>query len=217
VDVIGHQWWWEFHYPEIGVVVANEPHLPVGRNVAFDLHSDDVIHSFWFPRLGGKRDVVPNHVNHMWYMPAEAGEYLGQCAEYCGTSHANMRMKAIADDPADWDRWVKAQQAPAAAVTPATAKGAELFNNRGCTGCHNIVGVNAEAGKTNSETSKIGPNLTHFGSRTTLAAGLYPNDRARLADWLRDPPAMKPGSLMPKLGLGEDDITALVDYLESLK
>jgi cytochrome c oxidase subunit II len=216
VEVIGHQWWWEFRYPSLGIVTANEPHLPVGQNVGFDLRSDDVIHSFWFPRLGGKRDVVPNHVNRMWFMPETPDVYLGQCAEFCGTSHANMRMRAIADSPADWGSWVAAQQAPAM-TTPEAARGVELFNTRGCIGCHNIVGVNAQTFQINAESGKIGPNLTHVGSRTTIAAGLFENNPTEMANWLRDPPAMKPGSLMPKLGLSEDDISALVAYLESLK
>jgi cytochrome c oxidase subunit 2 len=128
-----------------------------------------------------------------------------------------MRMRAYADSETDWSKWVAAQQTPAVAATPATAKGAELFNTRGCTACHNMVGVNTQTFQTNAESGKIGPNLTHVGGRSTIAGGLFENNPTEMANWLRDPPSRKPGSLMPKLGLAEDDITALVAYLESLK
>jgi cytochrome c oxidase subunit 2 len=227
IQVVAHQWWWEFRYPEQNLVTANEVHLPVGRTVSFLLNSDDVIHSFSFPRLGGKRDVTPTHINHLWLdAPKEPGPpdgYLGQCAEFCGASHANMRMRAFVDSQADFDAWVRQQQAPAAAAGPEVAKGAELFNTRGCAACHTIVGINAQPG-TDSEQllnhnnpGKLGPNLTHVGSRKTIAGGILYNTTEDLKTWLRNPPEVKPGALMPNLNLNEDDIAALVAYLESLK
>jgi cytochrome c oxidase subunit 2 len=213
VEVVAHQWWWEFRYPELNVVTANELHLPVNRDVDFDLKSADVVHAFWFARLGGKRDVVPTHTNKIWYKtPAEPGPpegYLGQCAEFCGASHANMRMLAFVDSQADFDIWAKNQTAPAASPTPAAARGAETFQRSACIGCHTIAGTPAAG--------KVGPDLTHIGSRTTIAAGLLKNAPNEMARWLRDPPEVKPGSLMPKLGMSENDIADLVVYLESLK
>ena len=217
VEVYGHQWWWEFRYPELNppVVTANELHMPVGKYVSLELKSADIIHAFWIPRIGGKRDVTPNHTNVIWFdAPTEPGMFLGQCAEFCGTSHANMRTRGIVQSQADFDAWVRTQQSPAAVTSGA---GAELFRTRGCIACHQIAGVNAQQSQAFVETSLIGPNLTHIGSRTTIAAGMFPNDAQHMADWLRDPPAMKPGSRMPKLGLNDQDITALVAYLDSLK
>jgi cytochrome c oxidase subunit 2 len=211
VEVIGHQWWWEFRYPDLNVVTANEVHMPAGRGINFELKSADVVHAFWLPRLGGKRDVLPTHTYYLWLdAPSEPGMYLGQCAEYCGISHANMRVRGFVDSQADFDSWVRNQQTPAATpVSAEAARGAEVFQRSACIGCHNIAGTNARG--------QIGPDLTHIGSRTSIAAGLYENNRTEMARWIRDPPAMKPGSLMPKLGMSEDDIAAIVAYLESLK
>ena len=210
IEVIGKQWWWEFRYPEQNVVTANEVHLPIGRQIQFDITSTDVIHSFWFPRLGGKRDVVPNHTNQIFLVAQEPDVYLGQCAEYCGTSHANMRMRAITQSQADFDAWVRNQQAPAAQPTGGLeAQGAQVFQRSACIGCHTVAGTNA-AGTT-------GPNLTHVGSRLTLAAGLIDNTPENLANWIRNPQAIKPGALMPAGLISEEDLPAVVAYLESLK
>jgi cytochrome c oxidase subunit 2 len=223
VQVVGHQWWWEYQYLDFNppIVTANELRMPVGKNVSLQLESADVIHSYWLPRLGGKRDVVPNHTNHIWFdapqQPGPPEGYLGQCAEFCGASHANMRARGFVDSQADFDAWVRTQQSAAVAPSPSVAQGADLFKTRGCVGCHQIVGVNATAAQTFASSGLIGPNLTHVGSRTTIAAGTLPNDPQSMAAWLRDPPAVKPGSRMPKLGLNEPDIAALVAYLESLK
>jgi cytochrome c oxidase subunit 2 len=222
VEVIGHQWWWELRYPDLNppVVTANELHVPVGRAVQLEHKSADIIHAFWIPRLGGKRDNVPNHTNVVWFhapgQPSVEEGYPGQCAEFCGTSHANMRARGFVDSQADFDAWVRTQQAPAA-QSPAAAQGAQLFQTRGCAGCHQIVGVNAQAAQSYWESNLIGPNLTHVGSRTTIAGGMFPNDREHMTAWLIDPPTMKPGSRMPKLGLNDADAAALAAYLESLK
>jgi cytochrome c oxidase subunit 2 len=209
VRVIGHQWWWEFQYPDLGIVTANELHLPTGRPVALSLESADVIHSFWVPKLGGKRDAIPNRVNHLWFTIDEPGVYLGQCAEYCGTQHANMRMRVIVQTPAEFEQWVQAQKTVPQPTTAEAQQGAQLFARSACVGCHTVAGTPAQG--------KQGPDLTHVGSRTTLAAGIIPNTPENLARWLKDPQAIKPGNKMPTLGLSDADIRLLVAYLTSLK
>lgn len=312
VEVIGHQWWWEFRYPQYGIVTANELYLPIGRTVNFTLRSQDVIHSFWVPALSGKRDLVSNHTNYLWYTPdsTTANAWNGACVEYCGTSHANMRFKTFTVSQADFESWAKHQQEPAAgspapaaapgaapSATPGAppgavagqtapnsapaqpnapagapaaaapqvaqagfvafpreqvpdyavpktplpanlsyddnllgkgdpANGAKLIVGAGaCLGCHSIKGNPMMVGI-------IGPNLTHIASRTTIAAGLYPNDARHLARWIKNAPVMKPGVLMLTLGAGEFDpvrkmkpspgltdqqIADIVAYLQTLK
>jgi cytochrome c oxidase subunit II len=353
VEVIGHQWWWEFRYPEYKITTANELYMPIGRTVNFTLRSQDVIHSFWIPQLGGKRDVVTNHPNFLWFTPDSLGEqaWNGMCVEYCGASHANMRFKAFTVTPAQFASWVAHQQTPAAfgAVAPATPAGAAaatpagaagatapaaaaaapgsttsaanqaqiaasaagasgpgttiaapngpqaagaanrpdgqnatahdmsamsgasvqqagyvafpreklpahlvpntpvpealkyndaLVGNAergraflagfggGCAGCHTINGVATMQ-------AVMGPNLTHVATRTTIGAGLYPNDARHLARWIKNARAMKPGVIMPTLGKGELDpvtkvrvpatgltdeqIADIVAYLQALK
>jgi len=208
VIVRGWQWWWQFEYPELGVVTANELHLPVGRPVALDLEGPDVIHSFWAPHLGGKRDVVPGRHNRIVLIPETPGEHWGQCAEFCGTSHANMRMRVIVQPAADFDGWVARQKTTPAEPTGLAADGKSVFSRSACVGCHTIAGVSAGV---------LAPNLTHFGSRTTLAAGLWPNTPDNVAAWVRHPQELKPGVKMPDLGLTEDQAKAVAAYLTSLK
>jgi cytochrome c oxidase subunit 2 len=207
VIVRGRQWWWEFQYPGLDIVTANELHLPVGRTVVLGLDGPDVIHSFWVPQLGGKRDVVPGRPNRLTFTPDTPGEYPGQCAEFCGVSHANMRMVAIVHREEDWRAWVETQQA-VAAVVGAVAEGAAIYARSACVGCHTIRGVSAGV---------IGPDLTHVGSRKTLAAGILPNTLENMTAWLLDPPAIKPGVKMPALGLSEPEARAVAAYLLSLK
>ena len=218
VQVIGHRFWWEFRYPREGIVTANEVHMPVEKNVSFVMWSADVIHSFWIPALGGKRDVFPTsesapHYNYLWWKPnpGSEGVYPGQCAELCGDSHANMRLRGIVDSQADFDAWVANERRPA--VQPAAGsveeRGAQLFTNRGCAGCHTVSGTGAAGTQ--------GPNLTHFGSRLTVASGMYPSTTEYLNEWLADPPRMKPGAAMPNLGLNDEERSALVAYLQALK
>jgi len=309
VEVIGHQWWWEFRYPQYGIVTANELYLPIGRTANFKLNSADVIHSFWVPALAGKRDVVTNHTNYIWYTPdsTTADAFNGACVEYCGTSHANMRFKTFTVSQADFESWAKHQQEAAAgtanatppvlppatnavdsahgvdkakvanpgmqqaaatpAVAPATevaqagfvsygadklpayaiprtplpgglhfddtllgkgdpANGAKLLVGQGtCLACHAIKGNPMMA-------ATIGPNLTHVATRTTIGAGLYPNDARHLARWIKNAKVMKPGVIMTTLGQGETDpqtkmkvssgltdqqIADIVAYLQTLK
>jgi len=210
VRVTGHQWWWEFQYPDLGIATATELYLPLGQRVALDLGSVDVIHSFWVPGLGGKRDTVPGQVNRILLTPTAPGDYPGQCAEFCGASHANMRHLAVVLPAPEFQAWVTRQKAPPpepAEGSPA-AQGRQLFTVQPCVGCHTIQGVSA---------GQIGPDLSHFGSRRTIAGGMLPNNEETLTRWLKNPPAVKPGSLMPDLKLTDTQVTALVAYLTSLK
>jgi cytochrome c oxidase subunit 2 len=211
LEVVVHarQWWWDFEYPSLGVTTANEPHLPLGRPVTLRLEGDDVIHSFWVPGLGGKRDVVPGRTNVITFTPDTPGEYPGQCAEFCGTSHANMGMRVFVDPPDAFARWVAGQRsAPVEPAGDEAAQGKTVFARNACVGCHTIRGVSGGV---------LGPDLTHFGSRTTLAGGLLANTAANVAAWVRDPGALKPGAKMPNLGLSEADARALAQYLVGLK
>ena len=212
VDVIGHQWWWEFRYQELALVTANELHVPLGRVVQLSITSADVIHSFWAPPLGGKRDAIPGHMTRIAFRPDSVGDYSGQCAEFCGASHANMRLRVIVDSDSGFGRWATVQLAGPAAPAPGTLaeRGRAVFARSACIGCHTIQGVSPGV---------IGPNLTHVGSRTTIASGLFPNDSAHLARWIADAPSLKPGSLMTRMQppLTDADIAALGAYLQSLK
>ena len=212
VDVIGHQWWWEFRYPELGLVTANELHVPLGRAVQLSLTSADVIHAFWAPPLGGKRDAIPGHVTRIAFRPDQVGDYMGQCAEFCGASHANMRLRVVVDSDSGFGRWATVQLAGPAAPAPGTLaeRGKAVYVSTACIGCHTIQGVSPGV---------IGPNLTHVGARATIASGLFLNDSAHLASWIADAPALKPGALMMRMKppLSDADIAAIVAYLESLK
>ncbi len=209
VTVIGHQWWWEFQYPDQNIITAGDMHVPVGEVVSVTLESDNVIHSFWIPQLTGKTDVIPDHQNQTWLRAEAPGEYRGQCAEFCGAQHANMRFVVIAQSRADYDAWVKQQQTPPAASSGDAARGQQVFENGVCIGCHTIQGTKG--------VGKVGPNLTHFGSRTGIAGGTLPNTPENLAKWLHNPQAVKPGNDMVIPPLSDADIQALVAYLESLK
>jgi cytochrome c oxidase subunit 2 len=213
VVVVGHQWWWEFRYPALGIVTANEAHIPVNRPVYFELHSGDVIHSFWVPRLAGKRDLIPNHTNELSLTPNTVGEYYGQCAEFCGLSHANMRMRVFVDKPVDFERWVADQRSAPRVPSmnqPDYRKiedGMQIFEGSLCATCHGISSLS---------TDTIAPNLTHFASRTTIAGATLPNTPQEVARWIEEPDKLKPGAKMPALALSPDQLSALVAYLESL-
>jgi cytochrome c oxidase subunit 2 len=209
VKVTGHQWWWEFEYPDLGIVTANELHLPVGETVRVDVASKDVVHSFWIPQMGGKVDVFPGRSMHMWFTPHEAGEYYGQCVEFCGVQHANMRMRLFVDTRADFDAWVQRQRADAAQPRSALAtRGADLFARSACIACHTIKGTNAQG--------VIGPNLTHVAGRRTIGAGIMDNTPQNLARWIRDPQGVKVGNKMIQVPMSEGDLNAIVAYLREL-
>jgi cytochrome c oxidase subunit 2 len=208
ITVRGYQWWWEFRYPSLDVVTANEVHIPAGRPVEFVLEGRDVIHSFFVPQLAAKRDVVPGRVNHITLTADRAGEYWGQCAEFCGLSHANMALRVIVDTPDAFARWVAAQRAPAVEPTGDAARGKEIYARSACVGCHTITGVSA---------GTLGPSLTHFGSRRTVAAGMWPNTPENVAAWVKDPQGLKPGVKMPNLGLTTEQANDVAAYLSALK
>jgi cytochrome c oxidase subunit 2 len=229
VEVVGHQWWWEFRYPQLGVVTANELHLPVGRQVDLRMWSADVIHSFWVPRLGGKRDLNPwvrepdaagPKVTRITLTPAEPGVYRGQCAEFCGASHALMGLRVIVQPPAAFEEWAARMTAPAEPEPEGLeARGREIFLRSTCVACHTVEGTNARG--------TLGPNLTRLGARTTLGAGLLENTPENLIAWIRDPAQFKPGVKMPgaavgggglpPTGLSDEEIEAVAAYLSSMK
>ena len=208
VTVVGHQWWWEFEYPELGFTTANELHVPSGRATFLVLRSADVIHSFWVPQLAGKTDLIPNRENTMWIEPSEPGLYVGQCAEYCGTQHAHMLLRVYVHTPEDFERWARAQ-ARDAVDDPSVSAGRDVFLTTACINCHTIRGSVANG--------RFGPDLTHLMSRRTLGAGVAPNDREHLEAWIRDPDHLKAGALMPAMGLDPRAVDPLVDYLVSLE
>ncbi len=213
INAVGHQWWWEFQYPDQNFVTADEMWVPTGTVVHINLVSDNVIHSFWVPQLTGKTDVIPGHDNAMWLQADAEGWYRGECAEFCGTQHAHMDFLVHAVSPAAYQTWVSQQQQVAAQPTDALAQaGAQYFAASACIGCHAVNGVT-----TTNPAKLIGPNLTHFGGRQWIAGGVVDNTPTNLAAWLRDPQAVKSGADMPNLNLTNDQINELVAYLESLK
>lgn len=216
VKVIAHRWWWEFRYPQYHIQTADELHLPVNREIHFELTSADIIHSFWVPALGGKRDVIPGQVNQITLIANTPGEYYGQCAEFCGLSHANMRFRVFVQTQDGFKKWMDHQLKPP--VNPGSgpaAAGAAIYKNAPCAICHQIRGV---SGFSKQYTYGFrGPDLTHFGSRTTIAAGILDNNPKNLARWIANPPEVKPGARMPALGVRGKELDELVAYLESLK
>ena len=214
VNVIGHQWWWEFQYPDSvpsnWITTANELHIPVGRPVLLNMSSPDVIHSFWVPNLSGKKDLIPGHETETWMEADSAGVYRGQCAEFCGLQHAKMALLVIAEPEEKFDQWVLANRASAPEPADSTAKaGQQVFLTAGCAVCHAIGGTAAGA--------TVGPNLTHLGLRQSIAAASLPNNRGNLAGWILDPQGVKPGAMMPPNGLDPGQLNAILAYLEGLK
>jgi len=208
VTVVGHQFWWEYRYSGKNVVTANELHVPVGEKTFLTLLSADTDHSFWVPRLGGKTDLVPNHPNQMWIEPRETGLFLGQCAQYCGTQHGMMLLRVYVDSRPEFDRWLK-EQATLARADDAFAEGRKIFEQTACINCHAVAGTAANG--------RFGPDLTHLMSRETLGAGVVPNTPENLRRWIRRPDDFKPGSLMPPMGLTEQQLDAVTTYLASLR
>jgi cytochrome c oxidase subunit II len=214
IETTGNQWWWQFRYMnddsnEI-LITANEIHIPVGRPVMIRGMSQDVIHSFWVPNLHGKRDLIPSRVTEEWIEADHPGVYRGQCAEFCGLQHAHMVFWVIAEPPDRFKQWFDAQLAPAAAPTdPDTIRGQQVFLNYACVYCHTIRGTPAAG--------QVAPDLTHFGSRRSIAAGTLPNTPGNLGGWIVDPQSIKPGNHMATIALKSEDLQPLIDYLESLK
>ena len=230
VKVTGHQWWWEFEYPTLGVTTGNELHIPQGESVTFRMTSADVIHSFWVPKLGGKLDVVPGKINTFWLRGDDPGMFYAQCAELCGIQHANMKFRVVVQPRDQFEAWVAAQKTAPATPDPSSleGKGLAAFRNPAnqCIACHTVQGV---------APGKVGPNLSHVGSRGTIAAGVIDNTPANLEKWITNTQAVKPGAMMPVFGCGQppayangvpaspanclsgDDIKAIAAYLTSLK
>lgn len=214
ITIVGKQWWWQVIYEDPDgqeIVSANELRLPVGRAVAIRLETTDVIHSFWAPQLGGKLDMIPGRTNVLTVQATQPGVSRAQCAEYCGGAHALMSMFVVAMDPAEYDAWLAREAAPAAApVSDVARRGQQLFLENGCGACHAVRGT--EAG------GAIGPDLTHVGSRLSLAAATLPNDAAAFARWIRDSHGVKPENLMPPFrNIAEDEIAAIAAYLDGLE
>lgn len=222
VNVTGYQWWWKFEYPEYGILTANELHVPEGRRVTLKLNAGDVLHSFWVPKLAGKKDIIPNQENILWFVTDELDDdksqvYYGQCAELCLGAHAYMRFRVVVDTQENFDEWVeKFQNAKDEPISsdPLVAKGKQYFMQKGCAGCHSVANENFAVGTDNK------PDLTNFGLRYTVGAGVKKNTDENLAIWIRDPQKFKPANYMPTLWTGaegeEEQIDALVAFLQSL-
>ena len=213
ITAVGHQFWWEFQYPQQGFIAANELHVPVSdpqhpTPTHLTLLSADTDHSFWVPMLAGKTDLIPNRTNHMWIDPHQTGVYVGQCAQYCGTQHAKMLLRVVVQSREDFEKWVAEQQRPAASAD-SVAQGRRIFESTACVNCHTVSGTNAHG--------KFGPDLTHLMSRATIGAGAALNNPDNLRQWVKDPDTFKPGALMPAMQLNEQDLDAVTDYLQSLR
>jgi cytochrome c oxidase subunit II len=213
VTVVGHQWWWEFRYPDLGIVTANELHVPLSTAAkpavtALRLESADVAHSFWVPQLAGKTDVIPGITNHMWMDPRQEGIFLGNCAEYCGMQHANMLIRVVVEPAADFEKWV-AWQRMDAVYDPRLESARATFLSLNCINCHTVSGTTAKG--------TFGPDISHLMSRATLASGMIPNTVENLRAWLKDPQAIKHGVLMPNMQLNSRELDDVVKYLSSLK
>jgi cytochrome c oxidase subunit II len=218
VTVVGRQWWWEYTYDhyngrKLDFTTANELHIPISeagvpRRVFLTLKSADVCHSYWIPRLSGKTDLIPGRINSMWFQTDQAGLYLGQCAEYCGTQHANMLLRVVVDAPSAFDSWLEHEQQPGA-NDPAASAGRSAFLAQSCVNCHRVRGTAAQG--------TYAPDLTHLMDRQTLASGMVPNTAENLRRWVADPQSVKPGCLMPAFGLSDREANDIVDYLLTLR
>jgi cytochrome c oxidase subunit 2 len=217
VTVIGHQFWWEFRYPGLHIVTANELHIPVSSHLRPEptylrLLSADVDHSFWVPELAGKTDLIPNHPNELWMDPEKPGLYEGQCAQFCGVEHAKMLLRVYVDTPDAFAAWVANQERPAvdvASENASVAEGRHVFLTEACINCHTVSGTAAKG--------TFGPDLTHLMSRETLASGAALNTRDNLRAWIQNPNTFKPGALMPAMQLSDQQVDQVVAYLSTLK
>jgi cytochrome c oxidase subunit II len=206
IHVIGHQWWWEVRYDGTDVVTANEIHIPIKTRVDVLLSTADVIHSFWIPELNRKTDMIPGLHNRQLLIANKPGVYRGQCSEFCGLQHAHMAVEVVAQTRGDYEAWLHHQEQPAKA---SSSRGAQLFQQQACSGCHQIRGTPAHG--------DVGPDLTHFASRSTIAALTIPNTPANVRYWIQHPQEVKPGNKMPDLQLSNADWNALAAYLETLR
>ena len=213
VIVVGHQFWWEYRYPQLGIVTANELHIPASyagdpRPTFMQLTSSDVNHSFWIPQLAGKVDALPNRVNELWMDPHKPGVYVGQCSLLCGVQHGKMLLRVYVDSPEQFDAWLKQQQQPAA-LSAQASEGRRVFEAQSCVNCHTIAGTPANG--------RFGPDLTHLMSRSTIASGSVDNNPDNLKRWIDNPDTFKPGVLMPSLHLTKQEVDQVTAYLTTLK
>jgi cytochrome c oxidase subunit II len=214
ISVVGHQWWWEVQYesdePARTLKTANEIHIPAGRLISLKLTSHDVIHSFWAPNLTGKRDLIPGHQTALFFTADRTGLFSGRCAEFCGHQHAHMAFDVIVQTPDEFAEWYEHQLEPAQTPTgDAELTGQRIFLSTRCVMCHTVAGTGAGA--------SVGPDLTHISSRRCIAAGALTNTSEHLESWVKDSQAVKPGNKMPRIDIPQDQINAVVAYLETLK
>jgi cytochrome c oxidase subunit 2 len=211
VTVIGHQWWWEYQYPDLNITTANELHLPTGQSSELEITSADVIHSFWVPQLGWKQDGNPGQTHTMWVQVDQSGTIEGTCAEYCGVEHAWMRIRVVAQPPDQFETWVHQQQQQAQAPSSDLEReGQQLFATNTCVNCHTVQGTSSHG--------QVGPDLTHVGSRSTIGAGVLDNTPENLQSWVQHADEAKHGVLMPNFNtLSDQQAQALTAYLESLQ
>ncbi len=210
VIVNAHQWWWEYRYPKLGVVTANELYLPEGINSLLEIRSMDVVHSFWVPNFGEKMDAIPGHPNNLFLKPLRKGLYSGSCAEYCGADHGLMRIVVTVVSAKEFKTWVASQlKVPGAPTDKAELHGQQMFMTNSCIQCHTIKGTKAQG--------NVGPDLSHLGDRQTLGSGLIPNNVENAAQWIIDPQRFKPGCHMPKMRVSHEDARDIALYLENLK
>ncbi|MDX2121973.1 MAG: cytochrome c oxidase subunit II [Gemmatimonadota bacterium] len=211
VEVIGHQWWWEFRYPELGITTAGELVVPSGRTVSLEMTTADVLHSFWLPQFAGKRDVFPGRYNNLWFKAEVEGNFPAQCVEFCGVQHGRMAYRIVSVTPEAFDAWAANFNAPPkdfsadSTANPLVREGQRLFTAKGCGGCHAMYPA----------LPLIGPNLHHVGSRSHIAAGTLENTDENLARWIKNPQEWKTGVLMPNLGLTDQETAAIVAYLRA--
>jgi cytochrome c oxidase subunit 2 len=223
VQVTGHQWWFEYHYPDAEITTANVMVIPAGQEVCARMTSDDVLHNFWIPALNGKRYLVPGQTTELRLQADQPGEYWGHCAEFCGLSHSLMRARVQALEPAEYEAWLTAQQAGAALPVEGDPEyeGYQVYLNKQCIQCHTVRFEDESASNIVPPEAFNGPELTHFASRNVFAGAILPeegqNREAALKEWLADPPTIKPGSFMPDLALTEAEIDALIVWLESME
>lgn len=210
IEVVAHQFWWSVRYPEQNISTANEIHIPVGTPVRIQLRSEDVVHSFWVPELSGKLDALPGKTNTMTVEATEPGIYSGACAEFCGVGHALMQLVVVAHPADEFAGWIaRTAEARRRTEIETVERGRQVFMEAGCAACHTVNGTRADG--------KVGPDLTHIGSRLTLGAATIPNTRGHLGGWVVDPQSIKPGNKMPPQKIDAQDLPALLDYLQSLK
>jgi cytochrome c oxidase subunit 2 len=213
IEIVGHRWWWEVHYPDRDITTANDVHIPINQPVLLRVTSADVIHSLWIPQLNGKFDMIPGQTNTVSVQATTVGSYRGECAEFCGMQHAHMAFIVVAEEPDQFDKWAAKQAEPAANLDARSDamvfEGQQTFLGSSCVYCHTVKGTNASG--------TLGPDLTHLASRATIGAGILPNTPGNLAGWIINAQAIKPGNFMPPMDLDSDQLQAILAYFQTLQ